>query len=143
MIGIDQHAPSKRSLFSALLLTINRGDVGAVATGEEVIRVSWPICDLVAWCSVSLVHQLRIFGSSINRWRTPRPQIDRRAFIVGPHDCLTSLNYVLRRKRSVRERRQSFNGAEEFARFRWNDPVPCIIIWTGLAVRSVAKASAC
>jgi hypothetical protein len=40
--------PSKFFLFSALLLAIERGDVDAVATGGEVIRLSWPICDVVA-----------------------------------------------------------------------------------------------
>jgi hypothetical protein len=89
-----------------------------------VIRVAQPIFDLVSWRSVSLVHQLRIFGSSMRRWRTPGTEIDRWEFIGGPHDCLASLNYVLHCKRLARDGRQSFNGAEEPARFRWNDPIP-------------------
>ena len=91
-----------------------------------MIRVSRPIVNLVAWRSESLLHQLSIFGSSMRRWRKPRTEIDWWEFIGGPHDWLASLNYVLHCKRSARDGWQSFNGAEESARFRWNDLIPAL-----------------
>jgi hypothetical protein len=68
-----------------------------------VIRVARPIFDL-AWRFVSLVRQIRIPGSSMRRWWTPRTEMDRWECIGGPHDCLASLNYVLHCERSARER---------------------------------------
>ena len=67
-------------------------------------------------------------------------QIDGRVFVVEPHDCLTSMHHLLRRELSVRDWWRSFEGAKEFAWFRWNDPIPFIMIWIRLAMASVAKA---
>lgn len=53
----------------------------------------------------------RIFGSSMNRWQTQIQRICERDYIAAP---------VLRGELSVRDWRQSFNGAEEFARFKRN-----------------------
>ena len=76
-------------------------------------------------------------GRSVRR----SPQIDERVFVVEPHDCLTSIHHLLHRELLVRDWRQSFKGVREFAWFRWNDPVPFIMIWIRLAVASVAKAA--
>jgi D-aspartate ligase len=76
-------------------------------------------------------------GRSLRR----SPQIDERVFVVEPHDCLTSIHHLLRRELSVRDWWQSFKGAKEFAWFRWNDPLPSIMIWIRLAMASVAKAA--
>lgn len=75
-------------------------------------------------------------GQSVRR----SPQIEGRVLVVEPHDCLTSILYLLRRELSVRDWWRSFEGAREFAWFRWNDPVPFIMIWIRLAMASVAKA---
>ncbi|WP_210183176.1 hypothetical protein, partial [Bradyrhizobium lablabi] len=68
------------------------------------------------------------------------PQIDGRVFVVEPHDFVTSMHHILRRGLSVKNWWQSFKGTREFAWFRWNDPVPFIMIWIRLAMESVAKA---
>ena len=68
------------------------------------------------------------------------PQTDGRVFVVEPHDCATSMHHVLRRGLSVRNWWQSFKGTREFAWFRWNDPIPFIMIWIRLAMACVAKA---
>jgi D-aspartate ligase len=75
-------------------------------------------------------------GRSVQR----SPQTDERVFVVEPHDCLTSIYHLLRRELSVRDWWRSFEGTKEFAWFRWNDPVPFIMIWIRLAMASVAKA---
>ena len=75
-------------------------------------------------------------GQSVQR----SPQIDGRVFVVEPHDCLTCIHGLLRRELSVRDWWRSFEGAREFAWFRWNDPVPFIMIFIRLAMATVAKA---
>lgn len=75
-------------------------------------------------------------GQSIRR----SPQIEGRVFVAEPHDCLTSIHHLLHRAISVRDWWRSFEGAREFAWFRWNDPVPFIMIWIRLAIASVARA---
>jgi D-aspartate ligase len=67
-------------------------------------------------------------------------QIDGRVFVNEPYDCVTTMHYVLRREISVRDWWRSFKGAREFAWFRWDDPVPFIMIWIRLAMVSVTKA---
>ena len=68
------------------------------------------------------------------------PQVDGRVLVVEPHDCLTSMHCALRGELSVGDWWRSFKGAKEFAWFRWNDPVPFIMIWIRLAMASAAKA---
>lgn len=75
-------------------------------------------------------------GQSIRR----SPQIDGRVFVAEPHDCLTSIHHLLRRELSIKDWWRSFEGAREFAWFRWHDPAPFIMIWIRLAVASAAKA---
>jgi len=75
-------------------------------------------------------------GASVQK----SPQIDGRVFVVEPYDCVTSVHHVLRRKLSVRDWWRSFKGTREFAWFRWDDPVPFIMIWIRLAMVSVTKA---
>jgi len=75
-------------------------------------------------------------GQSVRR----SPQIDGRVFVVEPHDCLTSIHSLLRGELSFRDWWRSFKGVREFAWFRWNDPVPFIMIWIRLGMVSIAKA---
>lgn len=75
-------------------------------------------------------------GQSVRR----SSQIDGRVLIVEPHDCVTSINDLLRGELSVRDWWRSFNGAREFAWFRRSDPFPFIVIWIRLAMVTVAKA---
>jgi len=75
-------------------------------------------------------------GQSVRR----SPQIDGRVFVVEPHDCLTSIHSLLRGELSFRDWWRSFKGVREFAWFRWNDPVPFIMILIRLGMVSIAKA---
>jgi hypothetical protein len=62
----------------------------------------------------SVPYPWLIDESMANAETTERQRIDEREYIVAP---------VLRREPSVRDWRQSFNGAAEFTRFRRNDPI--------------------
>jgi D-aspartate ligase len=68
------------------------------------------------------------------------PQVEGRVFVNEPYDCVVSMRYVSRRELSVKDWWRSFKGAKECAWFRWDDPVPFIMIWIRLAMVSVTKA---
>ncbi|MFK4726198.1 D-aspartate ligase [Bradyrhizobium niftali] len=75
-------------------------------------------------------------GASVQK----SPPIDGRVFVIEPYDCMTSMHHLWRRELSVRDWWRSFKGAREFAWFRWDDPLPFIMIWIRLAMGSVTKA---
>lgn len=75
-------------------------------------------------------------GLSVRR----SPQTDGRVFVAEPHDCATSMHHLLRGELSLGDWWRSFRGSREFAWFRWDDPVPFLMIWIRVIMAGVAKA---
>jgi len=70
---------------------------------------------------------------------SPTAQIDGRVFVVEPYEMLSGLRLWWRGELSLREWRRSLRGTKEFAWFRWNDPVPFVLMWAAIVGRAVAK----
>jgi D-aspartate ligase len=70
---------------------------------------------------------------------SPTPQVDGRVFVVEPYEMLSSLRLWWRGELSLREWQRSLRGIKEFAWFRWNDPVPFVLMWAAIVARAVAK----
>ncbi len=66
-------------------------------------------------------------------------QIDGRSFIVELHDLRASLHYVRHRELSLRQWWRSLAGPKELAWFRWNDPLPFLMMWIRLAVGAAIR----
>jgi D-aspartate ligase len=70
---------------------------------------------------------------------SPGPQVDGRIFVVEQSDILSSLRLWWRGELSLNEWWRSLRGTKEFAWFRWDDPVPFILMLAAILGRAVGK----
>jgi len=82
-----------------------------------------------------------LYRDLTNRSVQRHQQLDGKLFVVEPDDCRASWYHFRRRELSVRNWWRSFNGPKEFAWFRWNDPLPFLMVWIRFAIMSVTRVS--
>ena len=68
-----------------------------------------------------------------------RPQTEGRVFIVEPYDFLASFQCLRKGELTMRAWWRSYRGTQEFAWFKWSDPVPFLMVWIRLLLRGILK----
>jgi D-aspartate ligase len=68
-------------------------------------------------------------------------QIDGRVFIVETYDLFSSWKSFRRGELGLREWWRSFKGKREYAWFKYNDPIPFLMVWLRLLIRRGMKKS--